>query len=652
MPKNKSIHGITVLFTCSILCTLLWSCASDDKVDTGWASTDDIYSAASITSSKATISANGDVVIVWQEQETQVRDDLEKDLAHTFPGTVAALDSHANIHKHKLLFSRTSIKTKRYDASAESWSSDKLLQLGYWEKSKSGIVDVDDEADESKIIYEENIDNTFIGSSAVAMNRQGDAAVAWIQLDESDIAEKAGDANTDHILFASLYTAASDSWSAPHAVSTAITINNSSTQDIGLTSASVTANASASGNVTVKNNLSMSLNDNKVAQLVWLGRAAKSDFDISSITHNAVVNNSAEVYTEDDLALAKSAGYDVIETAFNAEVTNKINDKVNAYQSTFDGSTSSSVTMISDGSSSVSDIKLIQRNQTSGVAVWMQNNALAQGATQTQKGLYSNWYNSVGWNATAVLINNGIGEVQDFSVVSNSGEQIWSSWSQTNLAYPSLSDTLSTAYDVDQISTIWVNDFVGDIDTDITSGDWASNAAVNIQSSAETTLASHDTAIAMDSSGNMVVVWEEKRIADVNPTDRKDAIVRANVYLSATASWLTESFIVSNTDYFAANQPIEKTIPNDHIAPSVVSTGINKFTISWQYRNVSREQSGYQLVSIDYDASTKTSSAVSIVSETFSPVVNQMDMLAIDEDVQIIWSQASNSGVRLKQSVK
>jgi len=73
----------------------------------------------------------------------------------------------------------------------------------------------------------------------------------------------------------------------------------------------------------VQNNLDVSLNDSNVAHLVWLGR--------------------------DELSF-----------------------KVNAHQNIFDGTAWSASAQLSDGNGTVRDIKLISRNQTSGVAVWSQ----------------------------------------------------------------------------------------------------------------------------------------------------------------------------------------------------------------------------------------------------------------------------------------
>jgi len=208
MPKNNTTRGLTVLFFSS----LLWGCASDDAEEENiWSSTDNIYSAASISSSKASIGTNGDIVIVWQEQETEVRDDTVKDTAHTFVGTPAAPDSHATEHVHKLLYTRTTVNVKTYDSSAGSWRATIALNTGFWEKSKSGLVDLDDATDESKIVYEENSNITFVGDFAASTNYYGDAVVAWVQLGESTVTT--GDANTSHNLFAYVYNAASNSLS-------------------------------------------------------------------------------------------------------------------------------------------------------------------------------------------------------------------------------------------------------------------------------------------------------------------------------------------------------------------------------------------------------------------------------------------------------
>ena len=77
------MYRLTVLLACTVVSTLLWSCASDDDEEANvWASTDNVYSSASITSSKATVSSDGDVAIIWQEQETEVRDNDAKGTGH------------------------------------------------------------------------------------------------------------------------------------------------------------------------------------------------------------------------------------------------------------------------------------------------------------------------------------------------------------------------------------------------------------------------------------------------------------------------------------------------------------------------------------------------------------------------------------------
>ncbi|MDH5257398.1 MAG: hypothetical protein OEX07_05305, partial [Gammaproteobacteria bacterium] len=201
MPKNKLIHVVAVLFVSN----LLWGCSSKDDEDASvWASTDAIYSAASITDSRATISSNGDIVLVWQEQETEERADTDKDAI--FPSET-----------HKVLYSKTSVNVKYYDSASGSWSSDKQLRVGHWEKLKSGIVDG------AETVFQENINNTFIGNSVVAINSNGDAVVAWVQLGES--ADVVDDAGSDHLLFVSSYTAADSSWRVPLALSTNLTLN-------------------------------------------------------------------------------------------------------------------------------------------------------------------------------------------------------------------------------------------------------------------------------------------------------------------------------------------------------------------------------------------------------------------------------------------
>ena len=641
MSKNRSIKLTSVL----VLSALMLGCASDDdESDNNWASTSDVYSASSITQSKTSIGSNGDIILLWQEQETEIRDDLTKDTEHTFAGTSAAIDSHTNIHKHKLLYTKTSVKVKRYDASADSWGAETQLREGFWEKSKSGILAVEDDGDDSKIVYEENINNTFVGASAVAVNASGNAIAVWIQLGES--ATTAGDAGASRSLFVSNYNAGTNTWTSPIPVSSAITETQTTTVGAG----STTASLSATGNVIVQNKLALNLNDSGEAELVWLGRASKTDISIGQLQLNPT-NNSE---TPADIKTAADA-LDVLMTA-------EINDRVNVYQNTYDGSSWSTLEKISDGKGSVRDLKLVKRNQTSGAAAWLQHNerdAAAETCDQvsfnkTPLNLYANWYNSSGWHTTPVIVNNALGEVKDFSIASNGADEVMLGWSQSdNSAYPCA--VSSGSYTIDKVTTIWASALSGDIDTDLTAGSWST--ATNIQpddastTADESVISSEDVSLSVDSSGNAVASWVQSGDAAADPRFRTDAIIRANAYSATSSSWLANSFIVSDVATFTG-QPIEKTIPNDHIAPQVVSTGANQFIINWLHWNVSSTRSGYQLFSTDYDSSTNTLSAVQSVSTAYSPVVNQRETFVTGEDVQMFWSQATDSGVSLKKSVK
>ena len=587
MLKNKS--KLLPVFAVSLL---LWGCASKkDEAPNIWTSTETIYSAKLIGDSEVALNSNGNVVLVWQEQQTEIRDDTATDAAHTFEGTVAAGDSHAKSHTHKFLYTKTSVKARIYDADSESWKTESTLKAGYWEKTKSGQLDVEDAADESKTVFDQNLNNVFPGDAAVAINGKGDVFVAWVQLAES--ATLAGDASTDHIMSVSRYSASGDSWSAPEVIAT--------------------------GTVVVQNKLALSLNDSNVAQLVWLGRDE------------------------------------------NGSV-------INAYQNTYDGTSWSAASMISDGNGSVKDIQLVMRNQSSGVALWTQHNAKNSAAdantcdqaqfNKTPKNLYANWFNASGWHTTPAMVNNGLGEVMNFSVASNQTGVTWASWSQTdNSAYPCVTDgSNSQTYKVSDVTTIWAGEFSGDIDADLSTGSWS--AATNIQpdiastAAVESALPSDDASIAVDSAGNVLVAWTEKGDATVNPELRKDSIIRANLYTKSSATWLTESFIVSDTAYFTARQPIEKTVPNDHVAPQVVSTGQNQFVLTWQYWTDSRDSSGYQLYSVDYNASNKKLSAISQVSEIATPVITQAQLYSKTGDVQLFWSQETDSEIKLNKSLK
>ncbi|MDH3326791.1 MAG: hypothetical protein OEM38_08770 [Gammaproteobacteria bacterium] len=560
MLKNKTTYGLKFLLACTmlsaILSALLFGCTSKtDDEENIWASTGDIYSAGSITDSKAAISSNGDIVVVWQEQQTQVVDDDKTSL-----GIAASTDDHTSgaydpPHFHKLLQSKTIIYAKKYTASSNSWGVDSKLKEGYLEQTKAGILAVSDAADTSKTVFDQNLNNIFVGDVAVSINDIGDVFVAWVQLgeliDPTKTPQNTGNANGENNLFVSRYNSASATWSAPDVIVT--------------------------GAVAVQNKVGLILNDNNIAELVWLGRD-----DLSGV--------------------------------------------VNVYQNTYDGSAWLSPTMISDGLSTVRDIKLVQRNQTSGIALWSQHNKTALSSAETQLSLYSNWYSSSIWQ-TSSLVSNGEGEVLDFSVAVNASGNIWTSWTQTN------------GSNLNKRGTIWASEFTS---TD----SWS--AAENIYFS----LDSNDTSVAVDSAGNVVVAWVETGDGAVAPRFRKNAIIRANAYSVTTGNWLASSFIVSDTAAFATAQPIEKTIPNDHVAPKVVSTALNQFTISWQYWSVSQDASGYKLFSIDYDAAANVSSTLQTVSKSLSPVVNQMEMFAVDGGVQILWSQETGSGVSLKKSVK
>ena len=634
----------------------LTACASDDDDEIStWSSTDAIYSAAEISDSTSMISENGDILIVWQEQETEVRDDTDRDTEHTFAGTDGALDTHALIHTHKLLYSRTTVMAKHYDASTGVWTDNEELNQGYWEKIKAGTLDNADAGDNSKIIFNEVIGGVHVGDVAISTSSDGDALIAWTQLgqkinpDSDPNPGATGDASAENLLYIVFFSAfGNKTWSPSTTLSTSKTFSVNQAVNTATVSGTVTVD------VVPKNKLAVRLNDSNEAQVLWTGNLPATNIDVSNVS----VAPTSHSETIDDITTA----VDTVKTAMQTVITDNLTAVTNLYQFSYDGSTWSDFSMISDGTGSVLDVSLMPKTQTSGVAVWTQQNIQAQGSTQTQSTLMSNWYTGSTWHTTPAIVNNLTGEVSGFSVSANASGAIWSSWAQSNSVYPSGTDLASSSYDVDAVKTIWANQFSGDLEADITNGAWGT--AENIQPDDTSTtdidesqLSSIQPSIAVDSAGSVLVAWQEEGDATPAPSLRKDAIIRANVMKSGV--WGTKSFIVSDTSVFKDAQPIEKTVPNDHMKPVVISPSTNAFTIGWQYQTVSRDGSGLQLFSRDYDVTAydATNQQVSVggvntVSGATSLEIRQMELFANNNNVQMLWSNTDGTTTKLQKSNK
>jgi len=216
LKENKFVH----IFATLLVALSMISCAEneDDSVNNTWASTKTIYSASGKLSNKSVVNENGNIILVWVEEETEVRADTEKDTSHTFAGTPAAGDSHADIHNHMNLYSRPIFRAMNYDHSANSWSSANDIATGYWQKSKSGYLNKEDAGDNSKIIYDEKFD-VFSGNFSVSVNASGSAVFAWIQQSESS--NSTGDSGAGFELKYATFSSTNNTWGTPETITLA-----------------------------------------------------------------------------------------------------------------------------------------------------------------------------------------------------------------------------------------------------------------------------------------------------------------------------------------------------------------------------------------------------------------------------------------------
>ena len=200
--KNPNQHMRVSVFVASTI-LLLTSCApNNDATNTNWSSSV-VHTTSGLSKTSVQINNNGNILLVWQETESKVSPDTDKNatLKNTNPdATFQYMD----------LFTRSTIHSMHYVASSDSWSSDTTITTGFWQKAKVGTLDNQYSNDNSKIVYDE-VNPTFDGDLSIAINKNGDALAAWVQLAEST--QTTGDAGTQHQIFYSQYTSSSATWS-------------------------------------------------------------------------------------------------------------------------------------------------------------------------------------------------------------------------------------------------------------------------------------------------------------------------------------------------------------------------------------------------------------------------------------------------------
>ncbi|HFC12667.1 MAG TPA: hypothetical protein ENJ56_07470 [Anaerolineae bacterium] len=595
----------------SLSLALLQACSNSSNTNNPWQTPVTLKETASISASKAAANDNGDLLIVWQEQETEKRVDQVTSDAHNpaipyetsdlippgrqvpkrddngefivVDGVLQTEDydssnlfhrtyfkeidyaSHEQ-HTHMDVYQRTNVFARSYDANAGVWQTEVSLQTGYWSKVQTGEQYTDDN-DETQFRTTGNVAPAFDTHAAVATRANGDAIAAWVQLNES--ADVTGDAGSTYTIYAAHYDAANNAWGANENV----TVN----QSLMLT------------------DLSLSLDSSGNAQLLWLARSTSSQ--VSSV-----------------------------------------------YSSRYDGSTWAVEQQISDGNSTVHAVKMMRYSADSGVAVWLQENpnalAVSQAATDpcqadaslcasTQKNLFARWFDGSGWTTDpVVLVSNAKGQVGEFNLASNGNNVIWLVWDQKPVY---LENNAQTVSDTGQI---WASQF------DTTAHTWST--AVQLQADDVSTANIDEAAqpafqadLAIDSAGNVMAVWVQQVKYASSDSDNNtiwNNSLRQTVWFNtySDGAWAGAKLLKRDERY--SNEK-----------PKVIASSAGNFTVVWLRWASLNQPYGYKLHSLDYAIASSTATTAFEVNSGADQINDFYLALDKSNQIQVIWTGDSRA---------
>jgi len=592
---------------CIASLSLLQACSESDGDNNPWSSPSQVFSGSNITSSKVSSNNRGDIVLIWEETEEQVRIDQALTDAHdaSIPYAEDAaispdrdMDPHPDVfeaydssnpdhradakmadygghdtHVHVDIYSRLNVKTRVYSASRGSWLESVTLQTGFWQRTQKGNRPLEDSSNEQITVTDNvsSLPNTHISS---ASSSSGNGVVAWIQVRESLVA---GDAGDEYDIYTAQYSAANTSWTAPEILSLSSVSEKPSLKDLAL---------------------SLDANDN--VQLLWIARHS----DSSNSTH--------------------------------------------VYQAEYDKATGvwSGSTLLSDSSTSADSVKIVMFDDDSGVAVWSSVNESAKStyveqdgegdlciATPTicdgtQTNLYANWFDEDGWQATPALISDALGDVGEFDISSNDAGAVWVAWEQHDAFV-----TRSIIDGVERfVNSVATNAKINVSQFDVAANTWSATASVHQFAADGSYENNKQPSIAIDSSGAVMVAWSQDTFFDFGDDDSS----KWN-NSQREAIWMN----VFKTDWQGAQQ-LAADERFSFVKPKVAAVEEDKFSVVWRGWSVSNGQSGHQLFSLDYTAATNSFSQRYTVNSR-AGIIEDVFLFNTVNRLKLIWLSDQDS---------
>jgi len=566
-------HQLSI-FVCCWSIFFLQACSDSDEAASPWQESTTLKETSNISASKVTSNNDGDLIILWEEKETERRTDQTlTDLHNTYSGH--------ETHTHVDVYQRTNVFARSYSANTGVWQAEVNLQSGYWRKIQAGQL-YNDSQNTEKFKLTDNIASAFTTHATISSNSNGDAIAAWIQLDESSD----GNAASSYGISVSHFTSSSGSWSSIESVTTSEAL--------------------------VLSDLNVSLAEDGTGQLLWLARDMNPD-----LTLNPPKKSVIKVYASN-----------YVNASWSAE------------------------TKLTEGSGAKS-VQVKMFSSDSGVAVWAQENINATSVYQgsgtdpciadvtlcnsTQLNLYGQWFDSTGWQDSAALINEAIGEVGDFVLASNSSG-VWLMWQQNaDHLTNSVDSNNNTIYprSISETSQILVSQF------DITTHSW--NEPFELQSDdANTTKdesAQHATQpdLAIDDQGNVMAVWIQQVVYDIEGDDKAligkwNNNIRQSIWVNTFVNnaWLGATLLDSDERF-------------SNSSPKVIASADNNFTAAWLQWSSVNQSYGYSLYSLDYDVSTSIASDRQVINSNADLIKDFYLAKDGNNQVQIIWTGESTA---------
>ncbi len=589
--------------------SFLQACSKNDD-DNPWSSPSKVLSGSNITSSKVSSNDKGDIVLVWEETEEQVRIDQEltdahdasipysedaaisadrdmdpdpevfeaydsTNLTHRTDAKVADYGNH-EAHIHVDIYSKLSVKARVYSSSRGSWLESITLQSGFWKKTQKGSrFDSNDE----QVTVTDNVSslpNAHISSTA---SSSGNAVVAWVQVRESLDPDAAGDAGDEYDIYTAQYSASNTTWTTAEKLSLSSDSEKPALKDFALS-------LDANGNI----------------QLLWIARNSDS-------------SNSTHVY---------QASYDKTVGAW------------------------SSSALLSDSSTSADSVKVVMLDNASVVAVWSGVNESAKATyveqdgegdlcavtaticDGTQTNLYANWFNADGWQASPTLISEK-GEVGEFEMVTNNVNSVWLVWEQ-NDAYVTRSNIDGVESFVNSIATnAKIN--VRQIDIAVDAETWLPPISVHNSAEDGSYENNKQPSIAIDSSGTVMVAWSQDTPYDFTADD-------SSKWNNSQRETIWEN--VFKTDWQGAQQ-LASDERFSFLKPKIAAVEKDKFSVVWRGWSASHAESGHQLFSLDYNVSSGEVSQLVEASRDAAIIEDVYFLPSSSNKVKLIWTSDQES---------